>query len=278
MAVTISGEKSLGLAKVVRKKRRRFVKENGKRFIRSLSGFLGRQSIVEDAPVLDSRSFPFLRELEANWHLIRAELDHVLVGRDHLPPFQMISRDQKKIARGESWKTFILFGFKYKSERNCAHCPVTTRLLESVPNLQTAMFSILAPGYHIPAHRGITKGLIRVHLGLKMPKDRDSVRMRVDDRICHWSEGECLVFDDTFDHEVWNDTDEERVVLLFDFERPMRLPGRMINRVFLGAIRWTSYVQEARGKATAWEDRFENAVRWADAQHIDSDGDKPTAH
>lgn len=140
------------------------------------------------------------------------------------------------------------------------------------------MFSILAPGYHIPPHRGVTKGLIRVHLALKIPREVENVRMRVGDGICHWTEGECLVFDDTFEHEVWNDTEEERVVLLFDFERPMRLPGRVVNWLFLHGIRWTAYFKEAQNNHAAWEQQFESAVRWADAQHIESDkrgGERP---
>ncbi len=270
-----SEPKTASLAQRFRKARRRYVKHYGKEGIRALFGFLGRQSLVGDPPVFETEQFPFLRELEANWQVIRAELDGILEAREHLPPFQMISRDQKRIARDDRWKTYILFGFKYKSERNCARCPETTRLLEQVPNLHTAMFSILSPGYHIPPHRGVTKGLIRTHLGLKVPKAAERCRIRIDDRICHWQEGRCLVFDDTFDHEVWNDTDEERVVLLFDFERPLRLPGRIVNRAFLGGIRWTAYVQEARKNVSEWEERFEGAVRWADAQHIDSDGPRP---
>ena len=277
MAVTepIPGSEHPSFGQRLRSRRRRYVKKYGKRGIRALYGFLGRQSLVGDTPVFDPELFPFLRELEASWTKIRSELDQILTARDHLPPFQTISTDQKKIAVDDRWKTYILFGFKYKSDRNCARCPETTRLLERIPNLHTAMFSILAPGYHIPPHRGVTKGLVRVHLGLKVPRDAVDVRMRVGNHICRWSEGKCLVFDDTFDHEVWNDSDEERVVLLLDFERPLRLPGRIVNRAFLHGIRWTAYVQEARGNLSAWEDKFERAVRWADAQHIDSDdGDR----
>lgn len=266
-----ASSKPMGFAERLRRRRRRFIKRTGKNGIRALFDFLGRQSQVGDPPVFETAQFPFLQELERNWRVIRAELDEVLKDRDALPPFQMISPDQKKIAKADRWKTFILYGFRYKSERNCARCPETVRLLERIPNLHTAMFSILSPGYHIPAHRGVTKGLVRTHLALKVPRDRENCMIRIDDRICHWEEGKCLVFDDTFDHEVWNNTDEERVVLLFDFERPLRLPGRIVNRIFLHGIRWTAYVQDARRNQAAWEDRFESAVRWADAQHIESD-------
>jgi beta-hydroxylase len=82
-----------------------------------------------------------------------------------------------------------------------------------VQDLQTAWFSILSPGYHIPAHRGVSKGIVRAHLGLLIPKEAEKCRMRVGDTINVWRPGEIFVFDDTYEHEVWNDTDEERVIL-----------------------------------------------------------------
>src|SRR5262249_47856434 len=89
----------------------------------------------------------------------RAELENLLRHRDHLPAFHEISPEQQYISRGDKWKVFILYGFGVPSERNCARCPETARLLRRVPRLQSAWFSILAPHYHIPKHRGVTKGL-----------------------------------------------------------------------------------------------------------------------
>src|SRR3546814_4735954 len=75
-----------------------------------------------------------------------------------------------------------------------ARCPRTATLVAGIPNLNSAFFSILAPGTHIPDHRGVTKGLITCHLGLIVPRDGD-VRMRIGDRIVRWAEGETLVLD-----------------------------------------------------------------------------------
>jgi beta-hydroxylase len=87
----------------------------------------------------------------------------------------------------------------------------------------------------------------------------------VADRAYAWREGEIFVFDDTFEHEVWNDTDEERVVLLFDFDRPMRFLGRAINNSFLALLRMTAYYQEPKRAMQSFEDRFEAATKRADA-------------
>lgn len=255
---------------VYRQARRKFVKKRGMRTIRALWGFLGRQSLVGDKPVHDSAEFPWTRPLEANWHKIRAELDAVLAQRDLVPPFHEVSPDQYKISKGDDWKTFILFGFGHKSERNCARCPETTRLLEAIPSLQTAWFSILAPGYRVPPHRGVTKGIIRCHLGLKVPKKRENCYMRVAEETFSWEEGKCVVLDDTYDHEVRNDTPEERVVLLIDVDRPMRLPGRILSKVLLRLLKTTAYYQDGLKNLTSWEDRFDRAAERVDGYTIDS--------
>ena len=246
-----------------RKARRKRVKRFGKKLTRGLADFLGRQSLVGDAPVLDSKHFPFLGMFAANWPAIHAEVLQILKHREAIPVFQDISPDQMRIAKGANWRTFILFGFGSKLEKNCRQAPFTARLLEAVPNLQTAWFSILGPGYHIPAHRGVTKGILRAHLGLIIPKDAENCRMRVGSTINVWRPGEIFVFDDTYEHEVWNDTGEERVILLFDFDRPMRLWGRLVNRGFIRLLKFTAFYQEPKKNMATFEDRFEAATRRA---------------
>lgn len=242
--------------------RRQIVKETGKRLIRRLGGFFARQSLVEDRPVLDRAPFEaFLAPIEENWREIRAELDAVLEYRAHLPAFHEISPDQKRISRGAGWKTYVLFGFGNKRLRNCERCPTTTRLLAQVPGLQTAFFSILPPGYHIPEHAGVTKSILRTHLGLIVPRESERCIMCVGGEIVRWRPGECVVFDDTYRHSVTNDTDETRVVLLFDFDRPMRWPGRAVSKTFLWGLKRTAYFKDALRNQEAWEGKFESACK-----------------
>jgi aspartyl/asparaginyl beta-hydroxylase (cupin superfamily) len=243
----------------LRQFRRQRLKKFGMRSIRRLGAVMGSQSLVGDKPVFDAVQFPFLKGFEDNWQAIRSELEEVLKDRASLPAFHEISPDQKKISRDDRWKTFIFWGFGTPSEANCKRCPETARLLATVPGLQTAWFSILAPGYHIRPHRGVTKGVVRVHLGLIVPEQRRRCTMRVDDQVLTWQEGKCLVFDDTYEHEVTNDTDEERVVLLFDFDRPMRPLGRAVHRMLVWGVKRSAYYKDAKRNMDAWEKSVQRA-------------------
>ena len=216
-----------------------------------------RFSIYGDKTFFDNEDFPWTKDLEANWRLIRAELDEVLKERELLPHFYEISRDQYILSGDDLWKTYFLYGFGYKSEVNCAKCPETTRLMEQIPGMMTAMFSILAPGKHIPAHRGPYKGVLRCHLGLQVPEPQEKIRIRVGNDFRHWEEGRCMVFDDTFEHEVWHEGDSERVVLFIDFVRPFRQPVETINRAMIKIIQWSPFVQNGVKNQRAWERRVE---------------------
>ena len=119
------------------------------------------------------------------------------------------------------------------------------------------MFSILAPHKHIPEHCGPYKGLIRYHLGLKVPDDGSRCRIRVGEEYAAWREGASLIFDDTVEHEVWNDTDETRVVLFLDVARPLRFPMNALNAVVLKAIAFSPFVADAKRRHESWEQEFD---------------------
>jgi len=236
------------------------LKRIGKLSFRRIDEILASQSLVGDPTVFDPQLFPWVAELEADWKKVREELDALLQHRELLRNLQDIQPDQTKVSPDDKWKAFVLYGYGIRSERGCARCPETAKLLERVPGMTSAWFSILAPGKHIPRHAGITKGVIRVHLALKVPQRAERVRMQVGGATCHWREGHCLLFDDSRKHEVWNDTDEERVVLIFDFVRPMRWPGRAAFRVQQWMLRLSPFVRDARRNQIAWEDRILEAL------------------
>lgn len=167
-----------------------------------------------------------------------------------------VSPDQRSITNDDEWKTYFLYGFGHRSEPNCARCPITSAVLARVPGIKTAFFSILAPGKHIPKHRGVYKGLVRAHLGLKVPEPRAACRMEIGGAIVSWREGEAFVFDDTYPHEVWNDTAEERVVLLVDVLRPLPAHVQLVNRALVAAVAASPYVTDGVKNERAWERRF----------------------
>lgn len=225
-----------------------------------LRGFFDRliatSSLVPNDPVLDVRDFAWTQLLRENWQAIRNEAIVAALEHRPAPSLASISPDHRAIAPINKWRSFFLWGYGYSIRENLARCPVTSRIVAQIPGLNSAFFSILAPGTHIPAHRGVTKGLITCHLGLIVPRDGD-VRMRVADRVVRWSEGETLVFDDTYVHEVWNDTSGTRVVLLIQVRRPLRNPGRWIADTFLSVIRRSAFVQEARANLISWNAAME---------------------
>jgi len=227
------------------------------RYGKHLRGLFDRliasSSLVSNEPVLDMRAFAWTAMLRDHWADIRDEAIAVALRGEASPSLATISPDHRAIAAVNMWRSFFLWGYSYPIEDNLAQCPKTAAIVARIPHLNSAFFSILAPGTHIPAHRGVTKGLITCHLGLIVPRDGD-VRMRVGDRVVRWAEGETLVFDDTYDHEVWNDTAGTRVVLLIQFERPLRRPGKWIADLFLGIVRRSAFVQEARDNIQTWNE------------------------
>lgn len=212
----------------------------------------GRASRIGDRPFHDPRDFPWIAAIEAEWETIRAEMARATHDLDGVPPLAEISPDHRRIAPAGKWRSFFLYGYGYRLPANCAACPRTTALLATVPGLNSALFSILVPGTHIPAHTGVSKALLTCHVGLRVPVATERCRMRVGNDYTHWTEGRALVFDDMYDHEVWNDTDEVRVILLIQFRRPMRVVGRIVAELFLFGVRHSRFVQDARRGVERW--------------------------
>jgi ornithine lipid ester-linked acyl 2-hydroxylase len=222
---------------------------------------MGRHSPIGDTPFFPEDTFPWAADLEAGWPQIRAELDALLVHRDALPNFQDISVEQRALTEDDQWKTFFFMGYGVPFDGNRARCPRTTALLDRVPGLTTAFFSILGPGKRLPEHRGPYKGVVRYHLGLKIPEPASACGIRVGGQEAHWREGGSLVFDDTYLHEAWNETGEDRVVLFLDIVRPLTFPYSALNRLVLKAIERSPFVQGAKEKHDAWERRFDDLRR-----------------
>jgi aspartyl/asparaginyl beta-hydroxylase (cupin superfamily) len=90
--------------------------------------------------------------------------------------------------------------------------------LTQIPNRSpSVLFSLLKPGAHIPPHNGLINTRLIAHLPLIVP---GQCRLRVGNETREWAPGKVWLFDDTIEHEAWNDSNETRVILLFEVDRP----------------------------------------------------------
>lgn len=192
--------------------------------------------------VLDrAHFFPNAGRFTDHWRDIRKEaLD---IAFDQVPRFQDILSSQADIAGydGRDWRVFVLKGYGVRIEKNLARCPVTARLLEETPEAVSAIFAFLAPGKHIPKHRGPFRGILRFHLMLSMPNDdtgKPACELNVDGEPHKLADGESLLWDDTYPHEVWNRSDQVRVALLLDvWRKDQPADVAALSHLILGATK-----------------------------------------
>jgi beta-hydroxylase len=215
-----------------------------------------RLSKVGNPCAHDTAAFAWVADIEREWRLIRRELERVLMRKAELPNVQEITADAAAISRDAGWKIFPLMAYGIRSQPNIALCPHTWRIVRRIPGLTTAMFSILEPGKRIPAHRGPYNGVLRLHLGLIVPEPREQLAIRVGAEQHHWQEGRALIFDDAYEHEAWNETGELRVVLFVDFEKPLRFPANVLNRLLLRLAVFSPFLREGADNLRRWEHRF----------------------
>lgn len=165
----------------------------------------------------DLARYPFLPRLAERLEDFQAEARGVAQGYEYLKfRYGLFSDRQPGYLEG-SRASFCWRVYGRPLLRNCEVCPVTSAVVnEVVPDLVTSGFYLLGPHSAILPHTGVSSDLRRGHMGIFCPAD---CALRVSDEVRSWSEGGFLVFDDTYEHEVWNRSDELRVILLFDFVR-----------------------------------------------------------
>lgn len=185
-------------------------------------------------PFYDRALFPWLETLEAATPVIKAELEALLASSmDEFAPYIAYPKGAPVNQWGElnhsrKWSSLWLWRDGVRQDAVCERCPKTAALLESLPMCRqdgfapTAVFSALQPHTHIPAHTGSSNVRLLTHLPLILP---GPARFRVGNTVRDWKMGEAWVFDDTIEHEAWNDADEMRVILIFDIWNPALSEG-----------------------------------------------------
>lgn len=172
--------------------------------------------------------------LDSNYNLIKDELDMLLQHHEQIPKYHELDQLQYAISAiknpERSWKTFMLFMMGGFSSPALNKCPQTCSLLKKIPGLYQSFFSILDPKKEIPPHNGLYRGYLRYHLGLIIPKNHPP-SIRIKDQHYTWAEKESVLFDDSWEHEVINQSENERVVLVVDIYRPMPLLPDKVNHL-----------------------------------------------
>jgi aspartyl/asparaginyl beta-hydroxylase (cupin superfamily) len=190
---------------------------------------------------------PDLLAFDRHYPAIREEVERLLESRVRIPRYHEIDPLQRQVSEKtdphRSWSIFMLNSMDVRWEENRARCPVTSGLVDQMPDLFQAFFSILEGGKSIPAHNGIYRGYLRYHLALKVPRENPP-KIRVKDQFHQWKEGESVLFDDSWEHQVYNEASDFRVVLIVDILRPMPALPSALNRVVkaylrLHYVRWT---------------------------------------
>lgn len=185
---------------------------------------------IPNAPYHDPLLQPWAKKLLAAYPEIRAEALQLLNEDQVFQPFlqfkegdpveDYLSGDGPKRA----WDAFFFYRHGKRYDDNHARCPQTSAMLESIElcripdQAPEICFSILTPGSHIMPHYGVTNTRLVMHLPLIVPAD--CALNIVDAGEHHWREGELMMFDDTFQHEAWNRSDQTRVILLMDCWNP----------------------------------------------------------
>lgn len=214
---------------------------SSRRFAAAKDALLGRGRVYVQQPNLlhfpelpavqfhPREQFPWIARLEAQTDAIRAELLQVLAESraefrpylDHPPDVPLHALAE--LNRSPRWSSYFLWRNGAPVEAHLAKCPRTAAALAELPTADipgaapVAMFSALEPHTRIGAHTGETNVRLIVHLPLIVP---EGCAFRVGSETRPWRVGEAFVFDDTIEHEAWNDSDELRVVLIFDVWNP----------------------------------------------------------
>ncbi|HTP40011.1 MAG TPA: aspartyl/asparaginyl beta-hydroxylase domain-containing protein [Steroidobacteraceae bacterium] len=176
----------------------------------------------------DCTSMPWVEQLEARTPQIVAELQLLLqtdAGRERVFPTDELEEQNLRasLESPPTWNGYYFYRWGARREDNCARCPDTARALDALPLCRIrqhgpeVLFSVFTAGTHLLPHRGVTNTRSVGHLALIVPPD---CRLRVGGEVYEWRPGKVVVFDDTYEHEAWNNSSSMRVVLIFDLWNP----------------------------------------------------------
>jgi len=204
----------------------------------------------------DKKLFPITKTLEGRYPAIRKEFENIQDRVKDFAPFQEISPDQIYISNDDKWKMFFLKAGKIRFDKNCEQFPETMKILDAEKNIVSAYFSVIGPQKMLMPHEGPWCGILRIHLGIDIPTGGSGCTLVVKEQEYKWKEGECVVFDDTYEHFAVNATSKDRVVLFLDFMRPLPWPLNWLNHFVVYMARYMRYFKEPIKRHAKWEQSF----------------------
>ena len=217
-----------------------------------LNRYLARYIDAERRPVFFDiqQTYPALAAVTDAYPVIRAEFERLLREWQELPLYHEIDPGERAIsgATARKWSVFLLEILGHRPSANRACCPETCRVLDRVPNLIQAFFSILDPGKSIPEHEGPYLGYLRYHLALRVP-GQDPPKLVVKGQDYVWRAGEAVLFDDSWPHSVVNQSPETRAVLVVDVRRPLPALPDLVNRFVTDVVGRHTYGRQLARKA-----------------------------
>lgn len=212
---------------------------------------------IHTPAVLDAAaSFPHGQRFVDSWRVLREEALRIAARLNKVPTFHQLMPAQADISAndGRDWRMFVLKAYGVPVEANLAACPKLSELLTATPEVLTACLSFIAPGKHVPRHRGPFRGVLRFHLGLAVPLAEDGRAGTVleIDGVPHWiGDGDSLLWDDTYPHELRNVTDQVRIALLLDVWRPgMPAGAALLSKLIVKATAGVIRLRRNRGDLT----------------------------
>lgn len=198
---------------------------------------------IDGPPILDAATyFPDVEKFAAAWRAIRAEADAVMQHFASIPRFHDIMPEQADISAndGRDWRLYVLKAYGVAHRAHLASCPRLAAILDNAPDVLSASLSFMESGKHVPPHRGPFRGVIRFYMGLSVPRRADgtpAALLTIDGEEHRIGDGEWLLWDDTYCHEVLNAGDTIRSVLLLDVaRRAMPADMRLLSTAMLAAI------------------------------------------
>jgi len=208
----------------------------------TLRSFYDRR--IATPPILDcDRYFPEHVDFTGNWQKIRDECVQLMRDMGAIPHFHDVMPEQRPLSEygKKYWRLLVLRAYGVDHPGNQAKCPFTASLFKRNKSIQSVAISFLEGKKHIPIHRGPFRGVLRYHLGLVIPRNADGSstnRLRIDGVLHDLNEGHGLLWDDTYLHEAWNDSESVRAVLLIDVVRPdMPRLLTVVNNLIIFSVR-----------------------------------------